>query len=92
VNRLPDVLPEARIVKIDAEGAEVEILSRLVPIRFDVVLLEYHSEGNRRRVDALLADYILVGGEARGPHRGVWKYVHRRLFPLPGPAVVKTGS
>ena len=55
-------------------------------IAFDVVLLEYHSEANRRRIDRLLADYVLVGGQVRGPHRGVTKYVHRRFFPGCDPA------
>lgn len=45
------------------------------------VVLEYHPESNRRRVDALLADYVLVGGQVRCPHRGVMKYVHRPYFP-----------
>jgi FkbM family methyltransferase len=86
VTRSPDVLPAAHIIKIDAEGSEVEILSGLGRLESDVVLLEYHSERNRRQADALLAGYILVGGEVRGPHRGVMKYVHRRFFPAVGPA------
>ncbi len=80
VTRAPDVLPRAHIIKIDAEGSEVEILSGMGSIDSDLVLLEYHSEDRRRRVDALLAAYVLAGGEVRGPHRGVMKYVHRRLF------------
>jgi FkbM family methyltransferase len=82
--RAPDVLPQAQVIKIDAEGSEVEILSGLARLDFDVVMLEYHSELNRRKVDALLAEYVLVGGHIRGPHRGVLKYVHRRFFPPPG--------
>ncbi len=84
--RAPDVLPGAQIIKIDAEGSEVEILSGLAEVDADVVLLEYHSERNRRQVDALLSEYVLVGGEVRGPHRGVMKYGHRRFFPGVGPA------
>ncbi len=80
VTRSPDVLPKAHIVKVDAEGSEVEILGRMARIDFDVVLLEYHSEENRRRVDELLADFLLIGGEIRRIHRGVLKYVHRRLM------------
>jgi FkbM family methyltransferase len=86
VTRPPSVLPEAQVIKIDAEGCEVEILSGLAAIHFDVVLLEYHAERNRRRIDALLCDYILIGGEVRGPHRGVMKYAHRRLVPALEPA------
>jgi FkbM family methyltransferase len=81
VTRPPAVLPAAQVIKIDAEGSEVEILSGLAPIQFDIVLLEYHAEGHRRRIDAMLGDFILIGGEVRGPHRGVAKYAHRRLFP-----------
>ena len=45
-----------------------------------VILLEYHSEANRRKIDALLGDFFLVGGEVRHLHRGTLKYMHRRLF------------
>lgn len=83
VSRAPDVLPAAQIIKIDAEGSEVEILAGMGDIAADVVVLEYHSERNRRKVDELLAEYILVGGQARGPHRGVMKYVHRRFDAPP---------
>jgi hypothetical protein len=36
---------------------------------FDAIMLEYHSETNRRTVDALLRDYVLVGGHIRHLHR-----------------------
>ena len=49
-------------------------------IAFDAVLLEYHSEANRRMVDPLLDRYVLVGGEIRTVDRGVLKYLHRRLL------------
>jgi FkbM family methyltransferase len=78
--RAPDVLPRPHILKIDAEGSEIEILSGLGRIECDIVLLEYHSESNRRKVDELLTDYVLAGGQVRGPHRGVFKYAHRRFF------------
>jgi len=38
------------------------------------------SEANRRRVDELLRDSLLVGGEIRPLHRGTLKFMHRRLF------------
>ncbi len=75
----PSVLPQAHILKMDVEGAEIEIMSGLARIEFDAVLLEYHSEANRRRVDQLLHEYVLVGGEIRCLDRGVVKYLHRRL-------------
>jgi FkbM family methyltransferase len=76
----PSQLPAAAIIKLDVEGAEdyiLESLSKLGKLNFEVVLLEYHGEGNRRKVDALLADYTLVGGCVYGPHRGVLKYKRR---------------
>ncbi|MGO9465476.1 MAG: FkbM family methyltransferase [Isosphaeraceae bacterium] len=79
VTRAPEVLPKANILKIDAEGSEIDILSRLPGIELDIVLLEYHSEENRRRVDLLLPEYLLIGGQVRCLHRGVLKYAHRRL-------------
>jgi FkbM family methyltransferase len=78
--RAPDVLPKAHIVKIDTEGSEVEILSRMTSLDFDAIMLEYHSEANRRTVDALLQDFVLVGGHARHLHRGTLKFMHKRLF------------
>lgn len=79
--RPPTELPPGQILKIDTEGAEVEILSMLPSIQFDAVLLEYHSEENRRRVDQLLGDYALVGGEILDLGFGVMKYINRRLVP-----------
>ncbi|MCC8966294.1 FkbM family methyltransferase [Bradyrhizobium sp. Pear76] len=76
----PTVMPPAQILKIDTEGCEIEILSGLKSIDYDVVLLEYHSERNRREADALLRDYTLTGGYGRGPHRGILKYMHSRLI------------
>jgi hypothetical protein len=76
----PSVLPKAHIVKIDTEGSEIDILGRMASIDFDVVMLEYHSEANRRKVDELLSDFLLVGGEVRSLHRGTLKYFHQRLF------------
>ena len=80
VTQPASVLPPADIVKIDTEGSEVEILSRLERIEFDVVLLEYHSDALRRAVDQLLADYVLMGAAVHSYQRGVLKYVHRRLI------------
>ena len=78
--RAPSVLPKAHIVKIDTEGSEVEILTRMTSLDFDAIMLEYHSEANRRKIEALLQDYVLVGGEIRRLHRGTLKFVHKRLI------------
>ena len=77
----PSVLPKAQILKIDTEGSEIDILERMPSLDFEVVMLEYHSERNRRKADDLLRDFILVGGEIRCLHRGTLKFVHRRLVP-----------
>ena len=78
--RAPSVMPPAQILKMDTEGCEIEILSGLKSINFDVVMLEYHSEYNRRQAHALLKDYALVGGYARSPDRGILKYASRRFI------------
>ena len=75
-------LPQAHIVKIDTEGAEVEILENL-GFQPHVVMLEYHSEAKRRRVDELLIHYKLVKSETKIPNRGVLIYVHKQLLPDP---------
>jgi FkbM family methyltransferase len=82
--RAPHVLPKAQIAKIDTEGSEVEILTRMTSLDFDAVMLEYHSEVNRRKIDALLWDFFLVGGEIRGLHRGTLKYLHQRIVKAAG--------
>jgi len=74
----PRVMPPAQILKLDVEGAEVEILE-LLDIGFDAVVLEYHSEDRRRRIDSLLEDYILVGSTIYCPNRGVMKYLRKDL-------------
>lgn len=81
VTRAPDCLPKGQILKLDTEGSEVDILSRLPDIDFDIVLLEYHGDANRRQVDRLLHAYVLIGGTITRAHRGVLKYAHRRLVP-----------
>lgn len=75
------VLPSAHILKLDTEGSEIEILEGHASIDYDVILIEFHGENNRRRVDAILDDYCLVGAKIRHPHRGVLKYIHRRIIP-----------
>jgi FkbM family methyltransferase len=82
--RDPAVLPKAEIVKIDTEGSEIDILARKPSLDFDAVLLEYHSEANRRAADVLLKDHVLVGGQVRHLHRGTLKFMHRRLFEATG--------
>ncbi len=81
VTRSPDCLPKGQVLKLDTEGSEVDILSRMDSIDYDIVLMEFHGDDKRRAVDAILIDYVLAGGEIMGPHRGILKYVHKRLLP-----------
>jgi FkbM family methyltransferase len=67
------LLPKADIVKIDTEGAEIEILENMV-IKPDVYLIEYHSAYNRRRIDNILYDYTLVSADIAHPDYGIVKY------------------
>lgn len=67
-------LPRCDIMKIDTEGAEIEIIENLVnfPSAF---LIEFHSAHNRRRIDELLKDYILIECTMRGYNYGILKYI-----------------
>jgi len=68
------------ILKIDTEGCEVSILSELFEYvaRVKVLYLEYHSETDRRRIDALLAPtHTLAFAAVPHPHRGDVCYLHR---------------
>ena len=63
---------------------EIDILGRLTSFEFDVIMLESRSEANRRKVDELLQDFLLVAGEIRGLHCGTLKLMHRRLVKAAG--------
>ncbi len=70
-------------LKLDTEGSEVPILEALASLVAEtaVVFVEYHSEGDRRRIDLLLAGtHLLVGGRIMGPHRGELTYARRASF------------
>ena len=70
-------------LKLDTEGSEVPILEALAPLVSEtaVVFVEYHSEGDRRRIDLLLAgSHLLVGGRIMGPHRGELTYARRASY------------
>ena len=76
----PGILPPADVLKLDVEGSEGYILEELRkkgPLAYRAVLLEFHGDEVRRRVDAVLSDYVLVGGQVYGPHRGVLKYLRK---------------
>jgi hypothetical protein len=48
----------------------------MTSLDFDAIMLEYHSEANRRTVDALLQDCVLGGGDIRH----LLKFLHKRLI------------
>jgi FkbM family methyltransferase len=81
--KAPDVLPQGHILKIDAEGSELDILSRMPGLDFDIVVLEYHSRANRQAIEELLCNYQLIGGTVYDPERGILKYAHGRLAREP---------
>ena len=69
--------PKCDILKIDTEGCEVEILEGLKLRKFMAILVEYHSEANRRKIDKILKDYVLVGNQIDRPNRGILKYLSK---------------
>lgn len=72
------------ILKIDAEGSERAILERMLVRQCPpVIMLEYHSDIERRKIDALLASsYILMGSLAERLNFGVVKYVRRDVLRM----------
>ena len=67
-------LMNCHILKIDTEGAEVEILENMT-IEPIVIMLEYHSEQNRLRVQEILGKkYSLIGSESKALNYGIAKY------------------
>ncbi len=69
------------VLKIDTEGCEVDILESLDyrVNMIDYVLLEYHSEADRRRIDNVLNRFHLYGSSASGLGQGIVKYISNRL-------------
>ena len=73
---LPSSLPQnCDLLKIDTEGCEVEILEGLTSRQYIAIIIEYHSDDDRRKIDQLLKNYILVGSKVVMPNRGVLKYL-----------------
>jgi FkbM family methyltransferase len=69
------------ILKIDTEGCEVEILESMGERldNVDYILLEYHSEKDRRAIDGLLRRFHLFGARSDVAGIGTVKYVHPSL-------------
>jgi FkbM family methyltransferase len=69
------------VLKLDAEGAEADILDRLGPrlARVRVVLAEYHSPADRERFARALPGHRLFAEVSHSPRVGVAKYVRADL-------------
>lgn len=70
------------VLKIDTEGSEIPILESLMD-RLDyvgVILLEYHSEADRRHIDQLLSRFKLIGARAVNMDVGLLKYINEQLL------------
>jgi len=70
------------ILKLDTEGCECAILSRLGDLagQSRVIFLEYHSEDDRRQLDDMLsATHHAFSGRILHPHRGELCYLRRDL-------------
>mgnify|MGYP006269410549 CR=1 FL=1 len=70
------------ILKIDTEGCEIPILSRITKWlpTIQIIYVEYHSESDRRAIDNLLANsHVLVRSKAELAHRGELVYARSDL-------------
>jgi FkbM family methyltransferase len=78
-------LGDVDVLKLDAEGCEAEILESLGPRlgRVRVVLAEFHTPADRRRIDALLPGHELFGVIFHGVRVGVVKYLRADLLTGP---------
>ena len=71
------------ILKLDTEGCEVPVLRDLGELvdAFDVIYVEWHSDRDRRRIDALLGErFALWRTQASAVHRGTAAYLHSRVL------------
>lgn len=75
-------------LKLDTEGAELAILSRIAQdtdlATIGVIALEWHRAADRLVIDNQLSKlgFILYAGHISAPHRGVFCYGQRRVFGL----------
>jgi FkbM family methyltransferase len=70
------------VLKIDTEGCEVPILSRLTTLipKTQVIYIEYHSESDRRSIDTLIGEsHVLFQARAECAHKGELIYVRADL-------------
>lgn len=74
-------MDEVDVLKIDAEGSEVPILQSLGErlSRTRIVMAEFHTRADRRRIDAILAGHDLFATRMVSADLGVVKYLHADL-------------
>ncbi len=70
------------ILKIDTEGSEVDILESLqVYLPYvGILMIEYHSEKDRRTIDERLNAHVLFDAKISKPQLGIVKYINARLI------------
>ena len=76
----PSELPVANVLKMDTEGSELDILTRLDVNAYDAITLEFHSESDRRQIDKLLDKFTAIHGFVRTSGRGVLSYIDNGLL------------
>jgi FkbM family methyltransferase len=80
---LADALVAPSLVKLDTEGMELEILNALSDhlSSIGVLYVEYHSDADRRAIDALLGTgFSLFHASVAEPDRGIMGFVSVRLL------------
>lgn len=70
------------ILKIDTEGCEVEILESIGDrlSRIDYILVEYHSEKDRRHIDRVLSGFYVFASKSASVGNGTVKYINATLL------------
>jgi len=70
------------ILKIDTEGSEVQILESIRKRLHDIdyILLEFHSENDRRLIDTILDNFVLFSCAVHNCGIGLLKYVNKNII------------
>ncbi len=58
-------IKQINVLKIDTEGSEVDILTNIKPMlnKVDVIMLEYHSISDKRKIISILKDFEIYASE-----------------------------
>lgn len=69
------------VLKIDTEGCETEVLESLGDRLYDIdyILVEYHSEGDRRQIDQLLSSFCVFSARSERIGVGTVNYIKNSL-------------